>query len=403
MAKQVASTLTSILNHPIMVNIRDRTESVVESAKTMIDNWSMDLYTRKPGPAVREVKNLDGTVTEEFEGTDLDLATFLTALAERRAVINIPRYKGMRVATQREGERVVSKNNRHGNITGLTANQETFAFSLRIFDMNVVKTEADGSESVGAYRNFSLCDIRGDWHKFWSPIEFTPSAKENSFLVDNKLWTDSKVIFKNFVHPNRWVSFYGQYYLLSKAMILRLEEEAQHLYREMKRMQDEGISYPASGEGAEKEYGESREVGEKKAVYVNAFKVEVDIPEFQGVYKTYKNSQKNLVEITQLRRDLRNLKASLTFAVRSVELAFYKNGLKNLPQDSSIEVDQNDLEEKMPSWITDAKWEKDFKEPRGRVTWKRLVLFQPAPGQRGVAIRYRVMWKKEQVSEDMDI
>jgi hypothetical protein len=136
---------------------------------------------------------------------------------------------------------------------------------------------------------------------------------------------------------------------------------------------------------------------------VNAFKVEVDIPEFQGVYKTYKNSQKNLVEITQLRRDLRNLKASLTFAVRSVELAFYKNGLKNLPQDSSIEVDQNDLEEKMPSWITDAKWEKDFKEPRGRVTWKRLVLFQPAPGQRGVAIRYRVMWKKEQVSEDMDI
>ena len=64
------------------------------------------MTSRKPGAAY---------IDENLVGTDLDLACFLFELAERNAVINIPQYKSMRAAKIKEGEALISKENRPGH------------------------------------------------------------------------------------------------------------------------------------------------------------------------------------------------------------------------------------------------------------------------------------------------
>ncbi len=56
------------------------------------------------------------------------------------------------------------------------------------------------------------------------------------------------------------------------------------------------------------------------------------------------------------------------------------------------------IEEKMPGWIKGAKWERAFRFPKKRTDWNRLVLFQPAVGEMGVALRYRLYEKTERVT-----
>ena len=79
--KYIAETLKKLQFNPIMESIVDKSVNVGPAVKLVKEFWSYDLMTRKPGPAYR-----DGV----FVGTDLDLACFLSALAERNAVINIP-------------------------------------------------------------------------------------------------------------------------------------------------------------------------------------------------------------------------------------------------------------------------------------------------------------------------
>jgi len=113
MAKAVAQTLKSILDHEHYDTFMNRKKPLWlhggAAIQDVISWWNLDLFKRKPGPAL----DTDGT----FKGTDLDLATFMYALAQRGAVVNLPEYKRMRAATKREGERVISSQNRHGQVT----------------------------------------------------------------------------------------------------------------------------------------------------------------------------------------------------------------------------------------------------------------------------------------------
>ena len=104
--------------------------------------WGYDLFSRRPGPAY---------IDEKFVGTDLDLSCFLFELSERNAVINIPEYQLVRPTSIKKGFKVVSPQNRHGQIIGLTSNKDVLLFTLRIKDMNTIK-----SDSVGAYKNFAI-------------------------------------------------------------------------------------------------------------------------------------------------------------------------------------------------------------------------------------------------------
>ena len=156
--KRVAKTLTEILNNPIMEIILDRSRDIETIIEEVNNWWGFDLYSRKPGVAYRD---------ENGSTTDLDLSCFLYELARRNAVINIPEYKSMRATKLKEGQALVSKNNRHGQILGLTANKDVFSFSLRIKDMNVIN-----SSGVGDYRNFSITDLDGDFYEGWGNLEF---------------------------------------------------------------------------------------------------------------------------------------------------------------------------------------------------------------------------------------
>lgn len=343
------------------------------------DHWSYDLYTRRPGPALVE----DGVLSS----TDLDLACFFAALVERSAVINIPTYKSLRAATKREGEYIVSKDNRHGHVLGLTANKDVFTFSIRINDMNVMSSDGSGKDTVGAPRNFTLVDTDGQWYDGWKKIVFLPSRKENAFLEDKRLWTGNEVVFKNFIHPNRWISFYGRWYLLTKILIDRLRAETTFCNSECKRLEAAGIRYPETGPGAQQVWPATEsEPGEP--VKVKAFEAEIDGVTVPTAFPGYEVSQAGLVAAKARAKQLRYYDVPmLSFATRATELAFanaagWRSGV---------------LKEPLPAWYSDGKWERDHKIKR--TLWNRLPLDRSVSFlSDGACLRYRIYEKTERVA-----
>jgi hypothetical protein len=371
-AKKVASTLVNVLDSPRVQTILDRTQPIQPVIDEMIAHWGYDLFTRRPGAAYTE--------DDVFVGTDLDLACFLFALAERGAVINIPKYTSRRPKQVTAGEVVVSADNRHGKILGVLANKENFSFSIRIMDANVMTTD-----SVGNFRNFMLVDVDGTWYDGWKSIEFVPSAKENDFLTNNSLWSGHSVVFKNFIHPNRWVSFYGQHYYATKVLIERLTEEAKHLKDVAGNMRARGVVIGGSG-GEKKEWPQKTVVGAQKSIKVQTMEAEVEFPEIQGTYKidlpgwTYSNDSELLKGIEDRARTLTySIIPKLRFATRATEFAFMQNSENGL---------------KMPSWIEGTRWDRTFVQPGKKKIWSRMTF------AKGIAVRYRLFEKSEIVADE---
>jgi len=366
MAKEVAGTLVSVLDNPLMRAIQDRRTDLRDTIQKVQGFWNYDLFSRKPGPAYR-----DGV----FVGTDLDLACFLYALVDRKAVIKLPTYQALRARTKTEGQMLSSKHNRHGQILSLVSNQHTFVFSVRLMDMNVMTTG-----KVGDYRNFAITDFTGDWYDGWHVIEFLPTAKENSFITDNDLWSGNRISFKNFVHPNRWTSFYGQYYFITKALIARLKDECKFIRALIKDMEAHGVKWPDHGDGARKEWPQTTKEAGKK-IKVSAFEVEIDLPDPVGSYLGAAFTTENMVHKQEILDTYRRAVAQLQFMTRATELAFYKHGSG-----------------KLPAWIKNAEWQEGYVQKGKRTKWDRLVLFQPQVGQVGVSLRKRLYEKTEEVS-----
>lgn len=364
MGKHVSKSLTSILDSKISKAVMDRNADIVSSVKEVDNFWGFDLFSRKPGPAYNN--------NDIFVGTDLDLACFLYELSERGAVINIPKYESLGQTVLKEGVRFLNKGNRHGQIINLVSNQNFFSFSLRMKDMNIITQDENGKETIGDYRNFALTDYYGDWYKGWERIEFSPSAKENKFLSEAGIWSNNKIIFKYFIHPNRWISFFGKYYFLTKLMIQRLEDETSVLSKKIKEIEQE--------KGVVKVPYKSSVIseGKKKSVKFNAFVVEVDTPEFSGEY----SHPTDLEEAYQLRNFYKKHLQRLRFMTRTVEYSHFKN------------------QDRLPAWLKEVKWEKDFVQPGKRTKWKRLVLFQPKVGEYGVSLRKRTFQKSQIVNEN---
>lgn len=396
MSKIIAESLKGMLDLEMMRIIMDRTADVEPAAREMLEKWSLDLYLRKPGPAA--------DAYGEFKGTDLDLATLISALAMRRAVINLPSYQTMRQREEFSNERVVARENRHGNIMGLFSNASVFSFGVRIRDMNVVRTNMEtGEETVGAPRSFALLDVSGKWHEGWKTIEFVPTARENQFLSDRRVWTENSVLVKYFVHPNRWQSFYGVPFFVTNCLIARLKERTFYLKAKIREMMSRGISYPLDvrKDQFEPAEGELTESDRVRAIQVTSFEAEVDVPEFKGQYVVLGDSQFNLVQMTEeLFRLQYQCLAPLSFAKRSVELAFARHGFEREGEEKTEDyaVLLAGQKEKLPVWIK-ASWERDYVLPSRKLFWNRLVLFQPAVGRQGVALRYRHRQKTEYVME----
>ena len=373
--KEIARTIIDMTTSKAMQRLLDRHEPIdSEHLEELAQHWEYDLYSRKPGPAYFE----NGV----FKPTDLDLACFLSALVQRGAVLNLPTYKSQRPKTMKEGEWITSSGNRHGKAVKLVSNKDVFSFSLQIVDQNVVQTSSTSPDQVGAPRNFMLVGLDGSWSEGWRKIEFVPSAKENDFLNDKKLWTGNTVVFSNFVHPNRWTSFYGKYYFLTKLVINRLEEENKHLRQEIKRLLSQGVVYPATGDGAKKEWPKQT-TGEGVSRKFKALQVEVDAP-WKGTFPLIDSSQASLIEATErVRWVAQRVLPGLKFATRATELAFFQAGCS---------------EKGFPAWIKGAEWTHDYVVKGKRSKWERLVLNQTFPGELGFALRYRVYEKSEKVA-----
>jgi hypothetical protein len=368
--KKIAMTLKEILENPLMQTIMDKGKFLGHVVEQVNSWWRYDIYSRSPGPAYLD---------ENFIGTDLDLSCFLYELAMRNAVINIPTYKSIRPKSIKEGRTVISQENRHGQIVNLTANRDVFLFSLRIRDANVVS-----SDKVGFHKNFSITDLGGEWYNGWSNLEFIPNLDENKFLHEHEIITGNNIQFKNFVHPNRWSSLFGNHYFITKSLISRLKEESTYYNQEVKKMLEEGITYPPKDNPTDGWPETTQEDGKK--IKVKSFEVELDIPSNDSSFPSIEHNQENLIEYTKRRKELTyKIVPTLNFAIRTVEYAYYKYG--------------ND---RIPHWIKNTTWENNYVVPGKRNKWDRLVLFQPGVGEIGVSLRKRIYETSQNVALDYE-
>lgn len=366
--KQISKKIKTLLENPIVANILNRESEIFPDIEIVQNFWGYDLMKRKPSPAYNDYGL--------FQGTDLDLACFLYSMANRGAVINIPKYKAMRQTKVREDQRLISKENRHGKIIGVQANKDYWTFSINVIDENVI-----GEDKVGDFRTFSLTDLDGSWYPGWDRIEFVPTLKENRFITENELWTGNTLIFKNMIHPNRWTSFFGHHYIITKMMIARLEEESKFLNYEIKRLQKEGITFPKGTGPKSYDYAS---YGETKPVKVEVFHADIFMPEtkYVGKYPPIENTQDSLINAYQRRKRYQSSLKNLRFMTRATEYAHSK------------------APGNLPYWIKGVSWEPGFKlTPRARNTWERLKLFQSGVGEFSVSLIRRWSEKTARVSD----
>jgi hypothetical protein len=364
-AKHIAESLKTIIDRPIVKTILDRSTNINEAVNEVISYWGYDLFKRKPGPAYDQYG--------VFQGTDLDLACFLYELAGRQAVIAIPTYEGHSQIKKRTDQVLKSTENRNGTLLGVSANKDFFNFNINIFDMNVI-----GEDKVGDYRTFSLTNRLGDWYEGWKSLKFDPTLNENRFITENQLWSGNKIIFRNFVHPNRWTSFFGHQYIITKLMIERLEDEKGFLSSEIKRLKEAGVSFP-EGEGT-KSYSYEK-YGETKREKFPAFNVKIYMPasQIQGDYELLQETEEALICAYNTVSEYRKAISKLRFMTRASEFAHYKN-----PNN-------------FPSWLKHVEWENDFIEPGKRTKWQRLKIVQPKVGEHSVSILKRSFEKSVSV------
>ncbi len=367
---RLADTVKDVvtLENPYAATIMDRSASVDEEfVRAIIERSVFSWEGRNPAPALDE----NGV----FQGTDLDLLSFLVPMAMRGAIIEIPHYVSRRQKVTVANERKIGAN-QFGPIVGLISNKDVFSFSVRLWDHTIVVTDpVSGKQSIGDYRNYMIVDIDGTWYDGWDKIVFDPTAEENAFLTEKGLWTGNTVFFKYYVHPNRWQSVYGAPYLLLKMLISRLDDEAKFYRGEMKRLEGLGFSLP---DGEKSVYVPPTSVGETKTVKVKTMEVELDTPEFRGAYTPVDNSQEGLVEAYRRQKLLTwTLKPRAQFVVRADEAAFMKYG-----------------EGRIAPWMGTRTWQSGFRLPRGRIDWDLMRLSNEC------ALRKRVHEKSERVSAE---
>ncbi len=364
--KKVSMALLSILENPMVLDIINREKDVMDLIPEVLNFWKYDLMNRKPSPAYN-----DGNT---FQSTDLDLATFLYSLSGRSAIINLPVYKSRTAKTINEEQMIVSSKNRHGKLVGVMSNKETFAFSVRVIDMNVMTTD-----KVGFPRNFNITDPSGEFYDGWHEIQFLPNNDENKFLQETQILTENKIIFKNFVHPNRWISFYGQYYFITKILEKRLTEECQNIFEQIKEMKKK---IPLTSSDKDFTPSPKKDTSDLVSNKVQCFECDIDI-DFSGDFKKYDITKEIMLDLIDKRNYyLYTALPLLRFNTRLTEFAFYKYG-----------------EGKFPSWLKNVKWEEGYREKGKRTDWERLVLFQPKPFQPGIAIRKRTFERTIQERE----
>lgn len=342
--------------------IMDRGETLTdELANAVLAQSLFSWEERNPRPALDAEGN--------FQCTDLDLFSFLMPLADRHAVIEIPHYRNRRKVVVRANERKIGTN-QFGPIRGLTSHKDVLSFSTLLRDNTIVQTDPETEkEETGAWRNYMIVDCDGHWYDGWDKIVFSPTARENDFILKHGLLTGNTVYFQYPVHPNRWQSVFGAPYLLLKMLIARIEDEARFYRQEVAR-----LSYRIET----KLHQEPTYEGATEPIKVPTIEMILDLPDFVGSYTRVQHSQPGAVQAYQRQKYLTySLKRQVQFAVRADELAYFSFG-KN----------------KIAHWMEGRTWNHNWRPPRGKVDWNQMVLSPDC------AFRYRVKTLTQQVSAE---
>lgn len=368
MSKYIAKSLRTILEHPVVTVSLDKQKDIIPILEEVSSWWTYDLYSRRPAPAYTELG--------VFQGTDLDMACFLFALVNRNAVIRLPTYHRMTGLRERSDQIVIDNKNRHGTILNLYSNKHFFSFGISILDQNVI-----GYDKVGYHRKFAITDRFGNWYKGWRELRFVPTIKENQFILENKICSNNKVVFKNFIHPNRWTSLFGHYYVVTKILLGRIEDEIKFLNSEIMRLRKAGIKLSKpSRVPIERKYS----YGKTKSVKFPAYEFKIYIPENFRVnnFVRFETTKESLKAAYQRKKLLSHYQRKLQFMTRATEYAHIQHP------------------DWFPSWIQNIQWEADFIEKGKRTKWFRLKLFQPEVGQFSISILKRRYLKSSRIVDD---
>jgi len=370
----IAKTVTEVatLKNEYAQDFMDRSRPLDEKQiAAVINQGTMSYAGRNPSPALDE--------NGDFQCTDLDLLSFLTPIAARRAVIEIPHYRNRRQIIKRQGERKIGTN-QFGPITSLVSNKDVFSFSVKLHDKTIVTKDGEsGQESVGAFRNYMIVDCDGHWYDGWDKIVWDPNAEENAFLTEKKLWTGNSVHFQYYVHPNRWQSVFGAPYLLKKMLLARIDDEASFYRQEMKRLAAAGIELPA---GEKLEYKPAIFEGQTKAIEVKTMEMLLAMPEFSGSYEPVPSTAEGLLKAYRRQKLLTyTWKPAVQFTARADEAAFMRYG-----RDASDNG-------RIAHWIKNAQWNQWRRNSRSAL-YNQLILSDD------MALLYRTKTKTEHISSN---
>ena len=375
----IAKSLENILDNPIVATSLDRSQRINDILNKVILHWSVDLDKRHPAPAYIEGEE----ESPDYLGTDLDLFSFLMSLSQRRAVINIPDYENLRKSSLASNQRVIAKENRHGQLLWIQSNPETHAFSTEMMDYNVLEIR-NGKEKVGAPRQFTVVDDFGELYDGWSRIEWHSSEQEDKFIRENNLEKIQGILeFNYFVHPNRAFSFYGSPYIATKILAMRIKDQASFYRKLAKQLESEGIKLMFPEE--EKIPVTYRYEGVTIPQKIQNLEAKLIIPDFHGEYPIIgveiHNGKRKFTTFDRMPDTPREKASVLRYSkwvsdklsyrygpqvratARSVELAFFKYGL-NSSKGGEIR----------PGWPV-PNWNRNYREgPRTRIDWNQLQL-----------------------------
>lgn len=333
--------------------------------RTLVSRANMRWVGRRPSPALNAQGN--------FVGTNLDLATILVGLLQRRAVVHIPRYTRRRPKTIRADVRRIGTT-AFGHIEQLVAHPDAFSFSILLHDHSVIVPtgEIHGSETIGAPRSYMVLDLDGSWHRGWKNFGFAPTASESEFFAARRVMTRSGMHCNYFVHPNRYQSFFGIPYVHLKMLLLRLEDEVFHLRQELKRLDPSRSS----------DVVKKPRVRAGKTISIKAFEVELDMPAFVGSPSDYFVGREGEVRVAWIERRLRTILGTwmplVRFIVRADELAYYKYAFHT---------------DKKPGWAYKVPTEQKVRVSGSRALWKRIRFSDE------YALRFREYVRKEVVAK----
>jgi len=333
------------------------------------------LEKRNPRPAYQ--KTLENELV--LKETDLDLFTYLNEISLRHAFVNIPEYKRISPKQLHNNQKVISEENRHGELVGVISNQKAHSFSARIIDYNVVETLPDGSENIGVPRNFAVVDYDGNMRNCWN-LQVKPNQKETDFVENKRLSADGMHLdFHYFVHPNRAFSFYGSPYIATHILSSRIQEEA-NFYRALGNVVwKNGARFKKQGHISPAKPFEVPVQTEDNKIYKKVENLEAIalFPEPSGQYPilgidnegdiTETPSHDEILEYCAERS--RTLSYSygprLNATKRAVEFAFFKNGFYSKDRKYGNEI--------KPSWEI-PEWDKKFVPPGRKTEYNALHL-----------------------------